>query len=69
MEPAAILTFAMFASLAGLLMLGYPVALTLAGTAVLFAGLGLGLNAVLGIDVGALDAGYLGLFPERISAP
>lgn len=66
MEPAAILTLAMFISLAGMLMLGYPVALTLAGTAVLFGALGLGLNAAFGLDVGALDAGYLGLFPERI---
>ncbi|MCH8862472.1 MAG: TRAP transporter large permease subunit [Proteobacteria bacterium] len=66
MEPAAILTLGMFATLAGLLMLGYPVALTLAGTAVLFGALGLALKAFLGVDVGALDAGYLGLFPERI---
>ena len=46
------------------LMAGYPVALSLAGTALAFAGLGLGLEA-LGIDA-HFDSGYLGAFPNRL---
>ncbi|TDR51903.1 tripartite ATP-independent transporter DctM subunit [Halomonas ventosae] len=46
------------------LMAGYPVALSLAGTALAFAGLGLGLES-LGIDA-HFDAGYLGAFPNRL---
>ncbi|MGE4532549.1 TRAP transporter large permease [Halomonas sp.] len=46
------------------LMAGYPVALSLAGTALAFAGLGLGLES-LGIDA-HFDAGYLSAFPNRL---
>ncbi|SDO43235.1 TRAP transporter, DctM subunit [Halomonas shengliensis] len=46
------------------LMAGYPVALSLAGTALAFAGLGLGLES-LGIDA-HFDAGYLAAFPNRL---
>ncbi|MBB3184428.1 tripartite ATP-independent transporter DctM subunit [Halomonas fontilapidosi] len=46
------------------LMAGYPVALSLAGTALAFAGLGLGLEA-LGVDA-HFDGGYLGAFPNRL---
>ncbi|SEL63923.1 TRAP transporter large permease [Halomonas daqiaonensis] len=46
------------------LMAGYPVALSLAGTALAFAGLGLGLEA-LGVDA-HFDSGYLGAFPNRL---
>ncbi|MCL7941350.1 TRAP transporter large permease subunit [Halomonas sp. ATCH28] len=46
------------------LMAGYPVALSLAGTALAFAGLGLGLET-LGIDA-HFDSGYLGAFPNRL---
>ncbi|MDW7747055.1 TRAP transporter large permease subunit [Halomonas sp.] len=46
------------------LMAGYPVALSLAGTALAFAGLGLGLEA-MGVDA-HFDSGYLGAFPNRL---
>jgi len=46
------------------LMAGYPVALSLAGTALAFAGLGMGLES-LGINA-HFDSGYLGAFPNRL---
>lgn len=46
------------------LMAGYPVALSLAGTALAFAGLGLGLEA-MGVDA-HFDSGYLSAFPNRL---
>lgn len=46
------------------LMLGYPVALSLAGTALFFCGLGLGLDAI-GIDA-HFDPSYLGALPNRL---
>ncbi|HEY9035806.1 MAG TPA: TRAP transporter large permease subunit [Pseudomonadales bacterium] len=47
----------LFAALCVLLMLGYPVALTLAGTALLFAG--------VGILTGSFDPAFLSAFPSR----
>lgn len=56
--------FVLFAAICAFLMLGYPVALTLAGTALAFAGLGLGLDA-MGVAV-TFDAGYLSAMPNRL---
>ncbi|XKE45683.1 TRAP transporter large permease subunit [Halomonas organivorans] len=54
----------LFAVICTVLMFGYPVALSLAGTALAFAGLGLGLES-LGIDAN-FDGGYLNAFPNRL---
>lgn len=48
----------MFAAVCGLLMFGYPVAFTLAGTALLF--------AAIGTIVGAFDASFLEALPGRL---
>jgi TRAP-type mannitol/chloroaromatic compound transport system permease large subunit len=48
----------MFLALCGLILLGFPVAFTLAGTALIFAGIGYGL--------GVFDASFFGFFPNRI---
>jgi TRAP-type mannitol/chloroaromatic compound transport system permease large subunit len=48
----------MFLGLCGLILLGFPVAFTLAGTALIFAGIGYAL--------GAFDASFFGFFPNRI---
>lgn len=48
------------------LMLGYPVAFTLAGVSLLVAILGIGLSSILHIPVGVLDLGTIQLFTERI---
>ena len=66
MEPAAILTLLMIVSLGAALLAGYPVAFTLAGVALIFAGLGLALKGLFGLDMGPLDVGYIGLLPERM---
>ena len=47
----------MFAVACGLLLLGYPVAFTLAGTALIF--------ALIGTGFGVFDLGYLGALPQR----
>jgi len=54
----------LFVVICMVLMAGYPVALSLAGTALAFAGLGLGLEA-MGVDA-HFDSGYLGAFPNRL---
>ncbi|MBZ9558862.1 MULTISPECIES: TRAP transporter large permease subunit [Modicisalibacter] len=54
----------LFALICAVLMLGYPVALTLAGTSLAFAGLGMGLES-LGIDAN-FDASFLSAFPNRL---
>jgi len=54
----------LFALICIVLMAGFPVALTLAGTSLAFAGLGLGLQA-LGIDAN-FDASFLAAFPNRL---
>ncbi len=50
----------MFVGVCGVLMLGFPVAFSLAGTAFIFAG--------LGYVVGVFEASYFGAFPSRIYA-
>lgn len=52
------LDLAMVLALCVLILLGYPVAFTLAGTALLFAG--------IGYLIGMFDLAFLGLFPSRI---
>ncbi|MFQ5636293.1 MAG: TRAP transporter large permease subunit, partial [Gammaproteobacteria bacterium] len=52
------LALVMFVAVVGLLLLGFPVAFTLAGTALLFAA-----GGVIG---GAFDAAFLGTMPNRI---
>jgi len=52
------LDLAMFITLCAFLMSGFPVAFTLAGTSLLFAG--------IGVALGAFDASFLGFFPNRI---
>ncbi|WP_192035841.1 TRAP transporter large permease subunit [Halomonas sp. YLGW01] len=54
----------LFAVICVVLMFGFPVALSLAGTALAFAGLGMGLEAV-GIDA-HFDGGFLSAFPNRL---
>ena len=54
----------LFAVICIVLMFGYPVALSLAGTALAFAGLGLGLDA-LGIDAN-FDPAFLSALPNRL---
>lgn len=56
--PSGELALAMFGAVCALLMLGFPVALTLAGTALLF--------AAGGTLLGVFDAGYLSALPGRI---
>ncbi len=58
MDVGMLFTLLMFASLFGLLMLGFPVAFTLAGTGVIF--------GVIGMLTGTLDATFLEFFPNRI---
>lgn len=48
----------MFLALCGLILLGFPVAFTLAGTALIFAGIGYAL--------GVFDGAFFGFFPNRI---
>ena len=66
MELESVLLLMMFATLFGALMLGYPVAFTLAGISILFAPLAIGIGEVFEMPVGVLDLDYLALFPERI---
>ncbi|SFH60729.1 TRAP transporter large permease [Modicisalibacter xianhensis] len=54
----------LFAVICIVLMFGYPVALSLAGTALAFAGLGLGLDAI-GIDAN-FDPAFLSALPNRL---
>ncbi|GAA0560947.1 TRAP transporter large permease subunit [Halomonas salifodinae] len=54
----------LFATICVVLMLGYPVALSLAGTALAFAGLGLGLEA-LGVAL-HFEANFLSAMPNRV---
>ena len=58
MSIAEGLDIAMFAVACGLLLAGFPVAFTLAGTALIF--------AILGASLGVFDLRFLGAFPQRI---
>ena len=66
MDASLALTLFLFVSLATFLMMGYPVALTLAGVSLITATLGMVLYEFFGVSVGVLDWGYVGLFPQRI---
>jgi tripartite ATP-independent transporter DctM subunit len=55
---AEFLDLIMFLALCGLILLGFPVAFTLAGTALIFAGIGWALNV--------FDPAFFGFFPNRI---
>ena len=48
----------MFAVVCGVLLLGYPVAITLAGTALIFAG--------IGVAVGIFEPAFLSALPSRL---
>jgi tripartite ATP-independent transporter DctM subunit len=52
------LDLAMFLALCALVLLGYPVSFTLAGTALIF--------GLLGMAMGVFDADFMGVFPNRI---
>ncbi len=52
------LDVAMFLALCGLVLLGFPVSFTLAGTALIF--------GLIGMAMGVFDADFLGVFPNRI---
>jgi len=52
------LDLVMFLALCALVLLGYPVSFTLAGTALIF--------GLLGMAMGVFDADFLGVFPNRI---
>jgi TRAP-type mannitol/chloroaromatic compound transport system permease large subunit len=58
MAIAEILDIAMFATACLFLLAGFPVAFTLAGTALIF--------AILGAALGVFDLSFLGAFPQRI---
>ena len=58
MDANIILCLVMFLSIVILLMSGFPVAFTLGGTAIIFAGIGLYLDEI--------DSDFIGLIPERI---
>ena len=58
MESNSIITIIMIVSLFGFLLFGFPVAFTLAGTAILYAGIGAWL--------GLFDFSLLGALPSRI---
>ena len=58
MTPAEILAVAMVVAVCATLMVGYPVALTLGGVSLIFAG--------LGHAIGVFDLGFLGALPQRV---
>ena len=60
----AFMPLVLFALICAVLMLGFPVALTLAGTSLAFAGLGMGLES-LGIAAN-FDASFLSALPNRL---
>ncbi len=58
MTPSELLAILMFASACGVLLAGFPVAFTLAGNALIFAG--------IGALTGTFDGSFLGAYPQRI---
>ena len=58
MTPAEVLAVAMVVAVCATLMVGYPVALTLGGVSLIFAG--------LGHAIGVFDLGFLGALPQRV---
>jgi len=65
MDLQLILFILMLAGLGFALMRGYPVAFTLAGTALLFGLLGIVVSNVTGVPIGTLNFGTLSLFTNR----
>jgi len=61
-----VLTLLMFASACGLLLLGFPVAFTLGGTALIFFGIGYSLDLVRLADLGALPNRYFGVMTNYV---
>ncbi len=66
MALAEILALLMFATVIGVLLLGFPVALTLAGTSLFFAGLGHSLNVFSFSLLGALPSRFFGIMTNEI---
>jgi tripartite ATP-independent transporter DctM subunit len=64
-EPGAVLALGMFVTACAALMAGFPVAFTLAGTALAFAAIGFFLEWAVDLPI-PLDWTYLGLMPDRI---
>lgn len=64
-DGGGILALIMFACLCAAIMAGYPVAFTLAGVALLFAGIASILSSTGVVDV-FMDPGYVMLLPERL---
>lgn len=58
MDLSVLITLSMFVTLVGLLMSGFPVAFTLAGTGLLFGG--------IGIAAGVMDFSFLEILPNRL---
>lgn len=58
MDMSLLLTLSMFTVLVGLLMSGFPVAFTLAGTGLLF--------GFIGVGAGIVDIGFLEILPNRL---
>jgi len=65
-DIALILFALMVVTLGFLLMRGYPVAFTLGGVSLGFAGLGLAIQAATGTPVGSLDFGFISTLTERM---
>jgi len=65
-DASLLLLLLLVAGFAAGLMLGYPVAFTLAGVSLLVAFLGIALDRLFGIAAGVLDLGTVQLFAERI---
>jgi hypothetical protein len=69
MDPALlgeVLSLLMFATACGLLLLGFPVAFTLGGTALMFFGIGYGLDMVRLSELGALPNRYFGVMTNYV---
>jgi len=69
MDPATlgeVLSLLMFATACGLLLLGFPVAFTLGGTALIFFGIGYGLDMVRLSELGALPNRYFGVMTNYV---
>lgn len=64
-DAGTILALSMFAVACVALMAGYPVAFTLAGVAIIFAAVALGLEMFLGVPI-PLDIGYLTALSDRM---
>lgn len=61
-----VLSLLMFAAACGLLLLGFPVAFTLAGTALIFAAIGYAFGVFRPIDLAALPSRYFGVMTNYV---